>query len=67
MLAENLADELELTNHTSSSIPHSKANILPVNKREKYREDRLNSFNAEAHCEDHPPIIGTQGINFDLI
>ena len=66
MITENLADELELSNNTSSSIPHSKAHIIPAGMGDKYKE-RLDSFNAEPHCDDHPPIIGTQGIKLDFI
>ena len=64
ILTENLADELEFANNTRSSAPISKTNALSNANIDSFNRERLESFTAEAQCDDHPPIIGTQGIKF---
>ena len=62
-LTENLADELELAHQTHCSVPVSKTKIISDADVENRKRERIESFTAEAQCDDHPPIIGTQGIN----
>ena len=64
ILTENLADELEFANNTRSSAPISKTNALSNANIDSFNRERLESFTAEAQCDDHPPIIGTQGSKF---
>ena len=61
-ITENLADELELAHQTHCSVPISKSKIISDANIENRKRDRIESFTAEAQCDDHPPIIGTQGI-----
>ena len=61
-LTENLADELELAHQTHCSVPVSKTKIISDADVENRKRERIESFTAEAQCDDHPPIIGTQGI-----